>query len=97
MSTHILTTEQEAKLRKLARRVRKPYVAKVLMVPARTGIPGDVTLTTGSWQVFAKLVRMVKRIVPEYRGELKEHGKGWHYLDKSPYYYGEFFYLKDND
>lgn len=97
MSTHILTTEQEAKLHKLARRVRKDYVAKVLIVPARTGIPGYVTLTAGSWQVFAKLVRMVKRVVPEYRGELKEHGNGWHYLDKSPYYYGEFFYLKDND
>lgn len=97
MSTHILSEVQEAKLQKLARRVRKDYVAKVLLVPARAGIPGDVTLTAGSWQVFAKLVRMVKRIVPEYRGELKEHGKGWHYLDKSPYYYGELFYMKDND
>lgn len=96
MSTHILTSDQEAKLRKLARRVRKPYVAKVLMVPARSGMRGDVTLTAGSWQIFAKLVRMVKRVVPEFKGELKEHGTGWHYLDKSPYYYGEFFFLKDN-
>ena len=97
MSAHLITPEQEQQLRKLARRVRKDYVAKVLMVPARPGIPGDVSLTAGSWQVFARLVRMVKRIVPEYRGELKEHGKGWHYLDKSPYYYGELFYLQNND
>lgn len=97
MSTHILTTEQEAKLNKLARRVRKPYVAKVLIVPARPGIPGNVTLTAGSFLMFSRLVRMVKRIVPEYRGELREHGTGWHYMDKSPYYYGEFFYLKNND
>lgn len=96
MSTHIISREQEKKLRKLNNRLRpfsKAYIVKLLWVPYRVGIPGDVTLTAANWNDFSRLVRMVKRIVPEYRGELKEKGHGWHYLDRTPYYYGEFFYL----
>ena len=96
MSAHIISREQEKKLRKLSNRLKPfglAYIAKMLWVPALKGIPGNVTITAAKWNDFSRLVRMVKRIVPEYRGELKEKGYGWHYLDRTPYYYGEFFYL----
>ena len=97
MSSYIIKSAQEEKLRKLARRVRRDYVSKILIVPALKGIPGDVSITAGSWKVFAKLVRMVKRIIPEFLGSLKEHGHGWHYCDKSPYYYTDFVFFVEND
>lgn len=96
MSTHIITKEQERKLRKLSNRLKpfaRAYIVKLLWVPCRDYAPGDVTLTASKWQDFSRLVRMVKRIVPEYNGTLKEKGYGWHYLDRTPYYYGEMFYL----
>ena len=92
----MITQEQEKQLRKLSTRLRKwmhPYTVKLLQVPAFGGLPGDVSLTASTWPMLAKLVRMVKRIVPEFNGELKENGVGWHYLDKTPYYYTEFTYF----
>lgn len=96
MSAHMVTLEQEKSLRKLAKRLRKwtePYTVKLLQVPAFRGLPGGISLTARTWPQFSKLVGLVKRIVPEFNGKLKEHGVGWHYLDKTPYYYTEFTYF----
>lgn len=95
----ILNAEQEHKLRKLAARLRKwtgSYTVKLLLVPARPGIPGEASLAASSWPLFSRLVGMVKRIVPEFKGTLREHGLGWHYLDKTPYYYSSFLILKND-
>ena len=92
----MITQEQEKQLRKLSTRLRKwmhPYTVKLLQVPALGGLPGGISLTARTWPQFAKLVGLVKRIVPEFNGKLKENGVGWHYLDKTPYYYTEFTYF----
>ena len=96
MSAHMVTLEQEKQLRKLSTRLRKwmhPYTVKLLQVPALGGLPGGMSLTARTWPQFSKLVGLVKRIVPEFNGKLKENGVGWHYLDKTPYYYTEFTYF----
>ena len=92
----MVTLEQEKQLRKLSTRLRKwmhPYTVKLLQVPALGGLPGGISLTARTWPQFSKLVKLVKRIVPEFNGKLKEHGLGWHYLDKTPYYHTFFTYF----
>lgn len=96
MSAHTITLEQEKQLRKLAKRLRNwtgEYTVKLLQVPALGGLPGGISLTARTWPLFSKLVGLVKRIVPEFNGKLKEHGVGWHYLDKTPYYHTDFTYF----
>ena len=96
MSAHLVTIEQEKQLRKLSTRLRKfmpPYTVKLILVPAFGGLPGGISMTARTWPLYAKLVRIVKRIIPEFEGALKEKGVGWHYLDKTPYYHTEFTYF----
>lgn len=95
MSTHFLTPEQVSKLRRLARRVKTPYVAKIVHTPgAGHYFPGLVSVTARNWKVYVRLVNLIKRIVPEFCGELKpEHGTGWHYGDRTPYYFSQLCYF----
>lgn len=93
-----ITRKQELALLKLAARVRKvrmhegnEYAVRVLMVPQWRTVPGTVSLTAGSAELYERLVRVLKRILPDVKLHF-EHGTGWHYLDRTPYFYGEFSY-----
>lgn len=92
----MITKEQERRLRRLNDRLHRwvrPYTVKMLLVPAHNELPGEVSLTADSFPHFSRLVGLVKRIVPEFKGALLEQGMGWHYGDMTPYYYSEFTYF----
>ena len=95
-----ITRKQELALMRLSARVRKvrmregnEYAVRMLIVPQWRSVPGTVSITAGSAETYERLVRMVKRLVPEVRLAF-EHGTGWHYMDRTPYFYGDFSYNK---
>lgn len=98
MSLHFVSAKIVADLRKMERRIRRfctePYTAKMLFVPCSTYVPGDITITARNAQVYARLVRMVKRIIPEVKIKF-EHGYGWHYLDRTEYHSGNFAIIRE--
>lgn len=96
-----LTHEQSYKLRKLADRVHKQRqnrcTVKVIYVPPYNNVvPGDVAITANTKENYERLLRMVRRIVPDVKLSY-EHGVGWHYMDRTPYHYGAFSFKLTND
>lgn len=90
-----VTKEQKRALLKLAERVRRAclhkYTAKVIFVPpVGHAVPGCVAITASEMEIYQRLLRMVQRIVPGLNKLDVEHGVGWHWLDRTPYYYSEF-------
>lgn len=97
MSLLLISSKQNAALQKMQRRVkaacREPYTVKVTYSPAyKNTTPGEFTLLASNSAVFARLVRMMKRIVPEAKLNV-EHGYGWHCLDRTPYHYTDVAFL----
>lgn len=91
-----ITKRQQDKLKRLSDRVRKlrhdsdwQYKVRICLLPAWNTLPGTVTITACKPELFERLQRMVSRIVPDAVFRNFEHGFGWHYLDRSPYYYAE--------
>ena len=97
MSLHIITAKQNEALQKMQRRIkascREPYTVSVTYTPTyKNTAPGEITLLASNSAVFSRLVRMLKRIVPEAKLKV-EHGYGWHYLDRTPYHYADVDFL----
>ena len=97
---NILTREQSHRLRRFAERVamccRERYTVKVLHVQPWTVCAGQVEIIARTKVVYERLMRMVQRIAPELKLAY-EHGRGWHYMDKTEYHYGWANYMLERD
>lgn len=96
-----ITPTQSRQFRKLADRVRKlrqcRCTVKVIYVPSYNNVvPGDVAITASTKENYKRLLRMVHRIVPDVK-PVYEHGVGWHYMDKTPYFHGSFSFMIEKD
>lgn len=89
----IITQEQYARLKKLKRRLKnKPYELSNTLVFATMLIPGTMTVIAHKAAVYDKVVRLIKRVLPNVKLEY-EHGTGWHYGDRTEYHYGAFTFI----
>lgn len=94
-----ITLLQEQKLKRFSERIRKlrmdgswQYKVRVTCIPAWRGLPGMVAMTANTPEHFERLQRMLQRVVPGAQLHNFEHGRGWHYADRTAYYYAEFAY-----
>ena len=92
-----LTREQSRALKRLAKRIydirQAQCTVRVIYVPPYNNVvPGAVTITASTKENYERLLRMVRRIVPEVKMAY-EHGVGWHWMDRTPYYHGEFTFM----
>lgn len=91
---HFLTEKQEAMLHRLARRVRREeYKQRLAFVPQHgKTLPGCVSICANSQQLYGKLMKLLRRVVPDVKLSF-ESGRGWHTGDHTQYYYGHFYYV----
>ena len=91
---HFLTEKQQTMLHRLARRVRREeYKQRLAFVPQHgEKSPGYVSICANSQQLYDKLMKLLRRIVPDVKLRF-ESGRGWHTGDHAPYYYGSFYYI----
>lgn len=91
---HFLTEKQEAMLHRLARRVRREeYKQRLAFVPQHgMTLPGWVSICANSQQLYGKLMKLLRRVVPDVKLSF-ESGRGWHTGDDTQYYYGSFRYV----
>lgn len=92
-----LTREQSRALKRLAKRIydirQAQCTVRVIYVPPYNNVvPGAVTITASTKENYERLLRMVRRIVPEVKMAY-EHGVGWHWMDRTPYFHGEFSFM----
>ena len=97
----ILTREQSYKLRRLADRIRKlrqcRLTVKITHIPPYNNVvPGELAITASTKESYKRLLRMVHRVVPDAKLAY-EHGRGWHYMDKTEYHYGWANYMLERD
>ena len=83
-----LTREQSRALKRLAKRIydirQAQCTVRVIYVPPYNNVvPGAVTITASTKENYERLLRMVRRIVPEVKMAY-EHGVGWHWMDRTP-------------
>lgn len=85
-----ISPEQARKLKTLAQRVKaactEPYTADLHFIPYRDGSFGSLSITARSSAVYARLLRMAKRILPEAKTPM-EYGYGWNSHDRTPYHH----------
>lgn len=96
-----ITPTQSYRLKRLANRVgilRKcRCTVKITYVPPYNNVvPGEVSITASTKENYERLLRIVRRIVPNIKPQY-EHDVGWHYMDRTPYYYGDFSFTLIND
>lgn len=96
-----ITKTQARQLRRLADRVRKMrqcrLTVRVIYVPSYNNVvPGDLAITASTKKNYERLQRMVHRIVPNVKLAY-EHGIGWHYMDRTPYFHGCFSFMPEKD
>ncbi len=96
-----LTPTQSKQLNRFAQRIHKLRqsrltVKAIYVPPYRSVVPGDMEITASTKENYHRLLRMLHRIVPDAKLTY-EHGVGWHYLDRTPYYYGKFSFKREKD
>lgn len=81
-------------LHRLARRVRREaYKQRLAFVPQLgENFPGYVGICANSQQLYGKLMKLLRRVVPDVKLRF-ESGRGWHTGDDTQYYYGSFRYI----
>lgn len=91
---HFLTEKQEVMLHRLARRVRSEEYKQRLAFVQQHGkmLPGCVSICANSQQLYGKLMKLLRRVVPDVKLSF-ESGRGWHTGDDTQYYYGHFYYV----
>lgn len=67
-------------------------VRVIYVPPYNNVVPGTVTITASTKDNYERLLRMVRRIVPDVKMSY-EHGCGWHWMDRTPYFHGEFTFM----
>jgi hypothetical protein len=70
---------------------------RVIYMPSYNNVvPGDLAITASTKENYERLLRMVHRIIPDVKPAY-EHGVGWHYMDRTPYFHGSFSFMPEND
>lgn len=92
-----LSPTQTRALKRLSKRIwtlrQAQCTVRVHYVPPYNNVvPGELTITASTKQNYERLLRMVHRVVPDVKMAY-EHGVGWHWMDRTPYFHGEFSFL----
>lgn len=88
-----ITKKQHAALKRLKTRVQgEQYELKLTLVRATTLMPGFMSITARTAELYNRVVKLLKMVVPEV--QLKyETGCGWHTGDRTEYHYGSFDFM----
>lgn len=89
----ILSQKQNKALQRLLRRCNgEQYELKLTLVRATTLMPGYMSITARTAELYNRVVKLLKMVVPDV--QLKyETGYGWHTGDRTEYHYGSFDFM----
>jgi hypothetical protein len=89
----IISQEQHKALKRLKERVQgKKYELRIVLVHATALMPGYCSVTTRTPELYDRVVKLVRRILPEVQLSY-ETGIGWHTGDRTQYHFGSFDYM----
>lgn len=89
----IINEKQHRALKRLKERVQgEQYKLKLVLVYATPLMPGYFSITTQTPELYAKVVKLVRRIMPEAQLSY-ESGYGWHSGDRTEYHFGSVDYM----